>query len=64
MKSQGKELVRVGLPVKAVQLRGLIDALDPSGDATVRVHNAHLIIEEPEATLPLAGSGHVDAGGS
>lgn len=50
-KSAGRELFRVGVPVRAAKLLALLDTMEPSDEATVRHYNGALIIEEPERTL-------------
>jgi hypothetical protein len=58
---KSNEVLRVGVPVRAVKLRALLEAIDASEEATVRHYHGSLIVEEPEPTLGLDNT-H-DAGG-
>lgn len=53
-----RELLRVGIPTRAVRVHALIDALelDHSSEATVRFSRGALIIEEPIATVAAKGT--------
>lgn len=62
--AKSRETLRVGLPIRALTLRALLDAADPGLEATARYSRGSLIIEEPQPTLdgvarPLVGS-HTD----
>lgn len=48
-----RELMRVGLPTRAVRLRNLLGALDleEGSEATVRYSRGQLVIEETPAVL-------------
>lgn len=52
-----RELLRVGLPTRAVRLHNLIDALDldHGSEATIRYSRGSLVIEESTATLAKLG---------
>lgn len=56
-----RELMRVGLPTRAVRLRNLLAALDlddvmeEGREATVRYSRGQLVIDAPEATFPEPG---------
>lgn len=59
-----REVLRVGVPVRAVTLVELLGAIDSqiSPEATVRHHNGSLIVEDPNPTF--ANLDGDDAGGS
>jgi hypothetical protein len=53
---KSNEVLRVGVPVRAVKLAALLGALDASEEATVRHYHGALIVEEPEPTFALDDS--------
>lgn len=48
-----RELMRVGTPMRAKKLMALLEAIEPGDEAIVRHYHGQLIIEEPEASLPI-----------